>query len=457
VFELDMKQIGGILRAERKKLNKSLEQMADELKVGVTTLSSIERGIHNVSKEKWMDYAKALGMGKVLGIEDEVEKKLAVLRRKLKIVEDITSENPEEARKKLTTLNKEEKVESIGVLRPYVHYLKGKCYFAQKDWEMATKYFQFGINSMEKYPELDRTNIKSACYNSLSVMKHSQGCYQDALQLIQRALFSFVDSDNAQRLHLESILLLNESIYLDQLSLNEKALKSLKKLDEYVQQGNHQNHVRISVKIKMHTLHAYILTNMNMLEKALEYAEKGEQLARVNQDTSSLFSIWAQIGYTYFKMQKIKFAEEYILKALDLNINKKISTYQLLIALKYQGLIVIAKNDWDLAEQVVKNMLALCEEHSNKKEVIEVITCLASFYQKQERYVEAISLYYEAERLGKEYKLNSMKYTISIGLLHCFKNVGDYNKFKEYMDSFFHLEVVKGVEFETTNVPYVCL
>jgi transcriptional regulator with XRE-family HTH domain len=98
------KQIGGILRAERKKIGKSLEKTAEELGVGTSTLSSIERGIHNVSQEKWMDYARTLGMGSLLGVVDEVEARVTFLRQRLDGIEDIATANPNKALKQLVTL-----------------------------------------------------------------------------------------------------------------------------------------------------------------------------------------------------------------------------------------------------------------------------------------------------------------------------------------------------------------
>ncbi len=256
---MDFKQIGGVLRAQRKKLGKSLEQMADELKVGISTLSSIERGIHNVSQEKWMEYAKLLGIGSLLGVVDEVEERISYLRRKLKNIEEIAAANPEKALMQLVELNKIEKVESIGVLRPIVHYLKGKCYFTQKEWEQAIKYFQYGIDSMEKYPELDETNIKPACYNEISTIKHLQGHYQEALETVQQGLVCFIDQ--GERTYLKSLLLLNQCIYLDHVGAYEKALQALVKLDTYIRECSYQLEIRTSVIIQMYVIHCNILSN----------------------------------------------------------------------------------------------------------------------------------------------------------------------------------------------------
>jgi transcriptional regulator with XRE-family HTH domain len=91
---MDLAQIGGVLRAERKKQGKSLEQIADELKCGASTISSIERGILNVSEEKRIAYAKEVGMGSLFGIVEEAEKRINRLRHKLEIIEEIVFANP---------------------------------------------------------------------------------------------------------------------------------------------------------------------------------------------------------------------------------------------------------------------------------------------------------------------------------------------------------------------------
>lgn len=140
---MDLARIGGVLRAERKKLGKSLEQVADELGMGTSTVSAIERGIYNVSEEKRIAYAKIVGMGSLFGIVDEVEQRIQHLRHKLRIIEDIVVANPKQALKQLAQLNQEEKIEFMGVLRPFVHYIKGKCYYKQQEWERAQKHFRY--------------------------------------------------------------------------------------------------------------------------------------------------------------------------------------------------------------------------------------------------------------------------------------------------------------------------
>jgi tetratricopeptide (TPR) repeat protein len=437
---VDIKQIGGILRAERKKLGKSLEQMAEELGVGTSTLSSIERGIHNVSREKWTDYAKALGMGNLLGVVDEVEERIMVLRRQLRAIEDISTANPEKALEQLTLLNQVEKVESMGVLRPIIHYLKGKCYFTQNKWEQAIKHFQFGIGSLEKYPELDDTNIKAACYNDLSYINHFHGQYQEALTLVQQGLACFVDK--GERSYLKSLLLLNQCIYLDQLGINEKALQALEKLNAYIQENNYQLEVRTSVIIQMYIIHANILTKLHMPEKALEYAQQGEKIAWINQDYSRLFALWVQMGSIYLKMQELVLAEEYLLKALDLQSKLK-QTNLLLLALKNFAILLIMKEEWSKVQEVMDRYLVLSKTHEDKQGITESLVTIGRWYQKQTQYLKAIDLYGIAESIVKQHGLNSLNLEIVTGLWFCYKQIGNQIKFQEYMEQMFYLQQSK--------------
>lgn len=449
VIIVDFKQIGGVLRAQRKKLGKNLEQMADELKVGVSTLSSIERGIHNVSKEKWLAYANALGMGSLLGVVDEVEEQIVYLRRKMKNIEEIAAANPKQALQQLNELNKTEKVESMGVLRPMVHFLRGKCYFTQKDWERADKYFHYSIESMEKFPELDETNVKADCYNYLSFIKHFHGEYQDALKLVQIGLMHFVDNGN--RDDLKALLLLNQSIYLDHLGAYEKVLNTIEELNDFIHQHNYQIEVRTSVIIQMYIIQSNVLIKLNMLEKALECAKKGEKIAWINQDFSRLFSLWAQIGSIYLQMQDLVLAEEYLLKSLDLQA-KITKSNLLLFAYKNYAALSILKKEWALANDIVDRLLKIGETQQDKRDVVVSLLRVGEYYQANGRYVEAIELYLRVEEMVNESKLDSYRYEIITGLWFCYGQMKDKAKFQHYMEQMYQLQQVKNEHYSINFV-----
>jgi tetratricopeptide (TPR) repeat protein len=431
---LDLAQIGGVLRAERKKQGKSLEQIAEELGYGASTISSIERGIQNVSQEKRIAYAKAVRMGSLFGIVEEAEQRIRLLRRKLRIIEDIVVANPKQALKQLAHLNQVEKIEYMGVLRPFIHYLKGKSYLAQQDREKAEKHFRYGIESMVKFPELEDTNLKAACYNELSTIKHIQGNYQEALKQARLGLANFVD--DGERTYYESLLLLNQCIYLDGLGLSEETLKTLDELNTYVETTVNRHKIRTSLVIKMYTLYTNTLDKLNMPQKALEYAKDGEEIAVTNQELDSLFVLWSQIGSIYLKMEKLELAEEYFFKALDLQ--PKVKRQHLIpFAFKDFATLLMIKNDWTFAKEIIDQCISISKTQQDERNLAESLISSAKWCMKQDLFQEAIDLYKAAEEIADKRPTKPQLLIITSNLCYCYKQVNDLDKFQTYLERFY--------------------
>jgi tetratricopeptide (TPR) repeat protein len=431
---MDLVQIGGVLRAERKKQGKSLEQIADELKCGASTISSIERGILNVSEEKRIAYARTVGMGSLFGIVEEAEKRINRLRHKLEIIEEIVFANPKEALKKLAHLSKTEKVDYIGVLRPFVHYLKGRAYYILKNWDNAKKYFLFCLESMTKYPELEETNLKSACYNDLSIVEHQQGNYEEALNLTRLGIANFLD--DGERTFYKSLLLLNQCVYLDELKLHEETFRSLETLHHYVSTCKEKEEIRTSLRIKMYFLYATTLDKLKMPNKALEYADLGEKIAKRNHDLDNLFLLWSQIGSIYLKMGKTESAEEFFYKALDLQPNierQNLTPY----AFKDFATLLMSKNEWTFAKEIIELCITISQTHQDERDLAESLVNLARWHMKQEHYQEAINIFLKAQSIIGKHPSILPYLDPSADLCFCFNQIDDKEQFQLYLEKFY--------------------
>lgn len=431
---MDFVQIGGVLRAERKKQGKSLEEIAEELSCGASTISSIERGILNVSEEKRIAYARAVGMGSLFGIVEEAEKRINHLRHKLKIIEEIVFANPKEALKKLTKLNKEEKVDYIGALRPFVHYLKGRAYYVLQKWDNAEKYYNYCIESMAKLPELEKTNLKASCYNELSIINFYQGNYSEALKLIRLGIVDFVDE--GERTAYKSLLLLNQCIYLDELKMHEEAFKCLKELERYI--GNQKNivEIRMSVIIKMYIYYANTLNKLQMPQSALDYAEIGEKIVKAEQDVDHLFVLWSQIGSIYLNMGKLELAEEYFFKSLDIHLMVKAQNLIPFAFKDFISLLIMRKN-WEFAKKIIDLCIEISKSQKDERDLAESLVNLAKWHMHQENYQNAIQSFLEAQTIADKHP-SSLKYlNTSADLCYCFKQINDKEQFNLYLEKFY--------------------
>lgn len=441
---MDLVQIGGVLRAERKKLGKSLEQIADELGIGISTVSSIERGIYNVSEDKRTAYAKALGMGSLLGIANEAESRIRYLRHKLRLIEDIVVANPENALVQLVALNQAEKIDYMGILRPFVYYLKAKCYFGEQNWDLARKYFHFGIESMAKYPELDATNLESACYNELSTIEHIQGNDREALKQVRLGVAHF--TAKGERTHIKSLLLLNQCIYLTELGLYEKSLQALDELNTYVKITD-QHKVQILLVIKMYAIYTRTFDNLGMQQKALKYAKYGEEIAITNKKFDSLFTIWCRIGDIYLKLEELELAREYFFKALELK--PKVKEQNLIpYALKNFITLLMMENDWEFAKEIIDQCIAISKKQPDERNLAESLVSLAKWYKNQERHQAAIDLYHEAEEMAEKHPTKTLYLEIIADLCYCYKQVDHIENYQSYVEKFYWLSQRRALKMD---------
>lgn len=431
---MDFVQIGGVLRAERKKQGKSLEEIADELGCGASTISSIERGILNVSEEKRIAYARAVGVGSLFGIVEEAEKRINRLQHKLKIIEEIVFANPKEALKKLTKLNKEEKVDYIGVLRPFVHFLKGKANLILKNWGNAEKYFRYCIESMEKFPELSNTNLKPSCYNELSIIKYQQGNYQESLTLIRLGITNFVE--DGERVSHYPLLLLNQCLYLDGLKMHEESFQCLEKLRTFIQTSKQREEIRTSSINTMYFLYATTLNKLGMPQKALEYANKGEKIAKANRDLDNLFLIWGQTGSIYLELGEFILAEEFFFKALDIQPSIKLQNY-IPFVFKDFATLLMKKNDWLFAKKIIELCITISKTQQDERDLVESLRNMAKWNMKQAQYQEAINLFLEAQTIAEKHSSTPSHFETSADLCYCFKQLNDTEQFQIYLERFF--------------------
>jgi transcriptional regulator with XRE-family HTH domain len=192
---VDLVRIGGILRAERRKLGKSIERFSEEIALGSTTISLIERGMPTVSLEKYQYYAEKLGKGILFGMASEADKKIIELKEKLQDIEEILPANPKKAFGDLKKLNQEEQVESIPILQSFVFYLKGKYHLKKKEWKVSKDCYLQAIQVAEMQPESAVDDLIPRCYLDLGVVYYQQDQFHQALDSTDHGLSYYIQNE----------------------------------------------------------------------------------------------------------------------------------------------------------------------------------------------------------------------------------------------------------------------
>jgi tetratricopeptide (TPR) repeat protein len=434
VLDLDKKRVGVKLKAERTKRGILQKEIADQLKVGTTTISNLERGFEGVAKEKYILYAQEFGLAEELcGVISEEELRERHYIKKLTNIDHLLATNTEKWDQELETLNKEGDFESETKLAPYYHFLKGKIYrekgrkinnrgtsnhSSNKTLTKAEDYFLHAIDQINKEHFLANTNIKSTAYNYLSDISHYRNDYAAALFYAEKGIEHFLEE--GERKYTKYNLLLNKAIYLENLNQNEKARLAIKDLNHAIKNANDPHSVRTSVVAQMYLIYSTVLHKLNLTEEALENAFKGIEIALINHDYNKLFMLWSCAGMLYSSLGKLDEAEEYLYNALHIN---EMVTKEYLRPYNYRllGSLLVQQKKFDDAKGILDKSIEISKKYSDELSHTESLFALGRWYVKQALYQEAIDTLNKARDLAKKHHFLHLEKEILTSLCECYE------------------------------------
>lgn len=428
---------GPKLRAERNQQGKTLQQVADETGLGLTTISYMERGFNSVADDKYIQYAEALGIGeKLFDIVSETVRKERLIEKRLFEIESIVSANSVEAMRFLNETTQGLNLEEFPSLTPIVFYLKGRSYFDQDKFQKAESYFLESIDQLESMDDKwGNSNIQAICYNYLGmILYYRKNNFAKALELSLKGIDLFLLS--GERIDRYYSLLLNKAIYLEKMKLNEKALRSLKDLHHEVIKSRVENestvHIRVSVILQMYSTFGTVLNNLGLYEEALEYTKKGLEIAEINRSFEYLFTLWTNMGIIYYSLGSSDEAETFY--RLALSIEKRVKSKNAL-SFAYTNLssLLIRQNKLKHAEEYMLKALNISEQDKNKLRQTEAYTVIGKWYFKQKKYQEALVPFLKAQTLANQQKFLHEESTLLTDICTCYEGLGDSEKYFIYV------------------------
>jgi tetratricopeptide (TPR) repeat protein len=435
---MNLQKIGDILRTERSKRKLRLEDVANE-NLSITTISNIERGLPNVIMAKYVMYAELLGLAeKLFGIVSESELEERRIKQRLNDIEEMLNTDPDKALSSLNELNKEKNILKMSTFAPIAHYLYGKCYLEnRKNNKVPTKakeHFSTAVKTIDTIPSLENSNYKAVILNELSIIAYLKSDYKQALNYVEDGLQAFVtDEGKPDRKY---SLLLNKTIYLDELGHYEKSLRGLEKMQEEIQQLKQENYdlfrlIKVETLIQMYSMFADVLTQMNRPETALEYAEEGIDIARINQNYRRLFVLWTIVGTAYSKMENDEEAERYYVKALD--IRKKAPTSQKFpFCYMNYGNLLIKLNRLPEAKEYIEEAIKISKSVNNQSYYTRSLLVSGKWHLQKKMYSEAINIYTEVEQLATQYEFRDELLGAIADLSTCFSKTNNQDMYHQY-------------------------
>lgn len=413
--------IGSLLSKERKRLNLTQQDVADQMELGKTTISYMERGLPTAGDERYMQYAQFLGIAEDLfGVVGEAEERERFLMLELRHIEDIVSGNPDLSMELIESL---EDVDTFFEPNIFSLYLKGRIFFEKQDWDKSKKNLEKALKGLDSCSNLSNSNLSSICLNELGKIAFYKQDYQDALTYTEESIRVF--QEDGERTEYKPNFYLNKVIYLEELGRDEEACRELEFLYEHIEHFKEN----IAPVIQIHEQYATLLLKSGLPIKALEYAQMGLQIAHKNSQYRRLFSIWTLMGNIHLELGKLDEAKTRYRKALAFSKYVKNSPDRIGRTHLNYGKLLITTGELELAEEQVTHSVRFFQR-SDAKEIylIDALVALA-YLKKEEELFERVD-----EILLNNKNIKIVPVDIFITMCNFYNSNGNEQKLRHYQN-----------------------
>ncbi|BCU83071.1 hypothetical protein JIR001_28540 [Polycladomyces abyssicola] len=394
--ELDLIQIGSIIRKVRKGKGLRLEDLADE-NISPATVSNIERGVPHVNAEKVMYLLKKLGLSleqipELLVGEDEKAEHLYL--QLFSLESQIGYVDTQQILQVLNTIE----VEDDHPYVPYVHYIRGRCLIQQSQFSKAERSLFNAIRLSSRGLNKKR-NFEALSFNELGICYYHQGDLNQALHFTESAADAY--EENGERPQLKYTIALNQATYLEKMGRLGEAMQIVQNMWEHI------DRMEILPSLQLYDLQVHLLKRNKIYDRAIHYAKEGIEKARLSGKADWLFNLWTALGSVYLYKKDWNLSETCLQTALNLesysSINVLVQVYTKL------GLVYFHKRIPDKAEQALQRAVSLSEEAHVIPRFFALLV-MGDYLQKVGRDQEAIKLYVQALEVSKYYHNHALEY-----------------------------------------------
>lgn len=391
--------LGRVIREQREERGYTIRDLADK-QISTGTISKIENSgdCQHIQQQKLNIYLAKLGLTmaeiKKLAKQDDIKKK--TLHFRLTAIES----NIEAGTATAADINNIVKEFNITPLHPYyttTRYLHGKRLFKKRKLDKAKISFCEALT--DRSPEdNDYLNVAAGAYNQLAYILYLENNINKALICIDKGLKKYIE--NGHRQHVKPTLLINKAVYLEKLGNIDGAEEILEQLvcpslDIVKKAYNY---------VLLHQVKADILVARGRYGEALEFLERGIELARVNRLYNLQCSLWMTLGNLcyYHDLIGVQIAEDCFKQALKLK--TKVDNKQLLIsAYRKLGCVYMRTGQQKKARENIIKAIQLAKKHKDVLRHIDSLIALGRWYDSQSLKLEAEIKYKEALNLALKY------------------------------------------------------
>ncbi|AUS09968.1 hypothetical protein C1X05_14795 [Laceyella sacchari] len=416
-------ELGNLIRRARKRKRARQEDLADEI-ISTATISNIERGACQVSREKLDHLCKKIGVdlnktSSILQVQDFSEEDIK--NRLVAIENDIDLVSADFAQEELRKIHLEK---NDPLLADY-YFLKAKCYAKKELIPKAHSYYLKSIKEVDTH-EYYNSNIKAASYYEIGRILHTSDV-DEALRCVEKGLESFVP--NKQRRYIEYYLKVSKAIYLEKLNRAGEALQILEEL-----WAEKEVIPSTEVLLNMYDTQAKIYYKMEIYEKSISIAKEGIERARIDRMYDRSFELWTTLGSCYVKQGRLSDAQRCFRTAL--NLEKEVKREYLLISTQTQlGLLYLKQKKFKFAKIPLEEAVQLGRKCKDILRLNEALVALGDCLFAEGNKSKAKQYYKEALELTNKEK----KEKILVKLMLCTEE--NSKEYKMYEKDFIQMHI----------------
>jgi tetratricopeptide (TPR) repeat protein len=392
---MEIHELGEIIRKTRKERGLRLEDLADD-NISPATISNIERGVPHVSMDKTYYLLDKLD----LKIE-ELPQLLLKEKEELTELRDLFI-----AAETLIDTGSTEKAQSIlndielDDRHPFAatkYFLQGKCFLNGEKLKRAERsyYRAIQISSADE----NNTNIEAASFSDLGLIQYKTNNLEQALKYTESGLDAYKKS--GEREYLWLLMNRNKAIYLERLGRLAESMRVVQSMWDYLDSSQD-----IETILTFYWLRAEILRRLGIYQEALQFAYKGEEIARRNKKYYSTFTCWELLGSIHMNLKKWEKAEFCFNTALELerclSENQKISLSNSYSRL---GIVYMRQGKVPEAFTMINSAIKNSKIYNDATRLINAHLIMGNFLLSNEDRDEALFHFKEGLNLSVKYNL----------------------------------------------------
>lgn len=409
-FPVDRERLGRLIRARRKERALRLKDLQD-VNISSATISSIERGMKNISLEKITYLCEKLDLDInqfSSFVEIEEQKELKIREQLLLIEHSIELFGPEHGLEQLRAFNLDRKSKWMSQYT----YLKGKCYFFKENWDKARRQVQYSLDVLDTEPDLEISNLKAACCCLLAqISDQERNDFEQTIYWIDLGIQSFHIDGERKQIQYE-LMILKARIFAKQ----DNWEKAVGISEELWEQRELIQDTRLTIELyKLRALHRFKQGNQT---EAKELVFHGLSLAKMciwREGAIDLLHVLAKI---YMEENELNTAEQ-VLKQASHYKEKVSQDERTILTLTQLGELYNIKNNWQEAEVSLKEAVKRAKHHSNKELYTKALEILGDCYKGQAQYLEATKVYQIAIEQAEKYHYLNIARNALIKFIQC--------------------------------------